>query len=596
MSAISIQPPFPIFTGIDGQPLENGYVWIGVANLDPEGNPIAVYWDEALTIPAPQPIRTVSGYPARAGSPARLYVNSDYSIRVLDKNGTLVYGAPESTEILSSAFITFVQSGAGAVERTVQAKLRETVSVKDFGAVGDGVTDDTLAIAAAHGTGKPVFYPYGNYKHVGYFPECEGGIIGEGWSNDGGAKQTSITFYNCTNTTSGAITLKETQPLTLFFRIENIRILSSSWDLATGCLGYGIDVGASPVMMSNVFVNGFKEWGIYMHHDPTFINFGPYDSLLENVFCARNGTGGLSISNGANSITVINFKGYWNGTPSFNVIPNALGTKGDGLRVATDDPAYPVYIPQNINIIGGDCSYNARHGWNFVLMNDSSCVNPGYAEGNFGKQAFIGNVFNCKINFSNIEGGINQIQNNQNYVYYFFQNSFSIGGKQFHPAQNYSAISNPSLPDVDFSVDPPIYQNAPNGLIYLSRKNDFSSHVSLRGNTTPDGTPVNPATETVASLRGTGSDVGIGIGAGSNHLEIKTDYVALPVTYYQKTTTGWGAASLVRRLAVAAPVSGTWTRGDIFYDAEPSAGGFIGWVCVASGTPGTWKTFGAISV
>ena len=48
--------------------------------------------------------------------------------------------------------IGFVQSGTGAVASTVQDKLREFVSVKDFGAVGDGVTDDTgamLAFAAA---------------------------------------------------------------------------------------------------------------------------------------------------------------------------------------------------------------------------------------------------------------------------------------------------------------------------------------------------------------------------------------------------------------------------------------------------------------
>lgn len=43
----------------------------------------------------------------------------------------------------------FTQSGAGAVTRTVDSKLKDVVSVKDFGAVGDNVTDDSPAIQAA---------------------------------------------------------------------------------------------------------------------------------------------------------------------------------------------------------------------------------------------------------------------------------------------------------------------------------------------------------------------------------------------------------------------------------------------------------------
>lgn len=55
-----------------------------------------------------------------------------------------------------SDLITFDPTGTGAVERTVQDKLRDTVSVKDFGAVGDGVQDDTLAIQAALNSGASV--------------------------------------------------------------------------------------------------------------------------------------------------------------------------------------------------------------------------------------------------------------------------------------------------------------------------------------------------------------------------------------------------------------------------------------------------------
>ena len=91
MSALLIQPPYPAFAGADGLPLENGYIWIGTANLSPQVNQIAVYWDSALTIAAAQPIRTLNGYPVYQGTPARFYSASDYSIQVLDSKGTVVY-------------------------------------------------------------------------------------------------------------------------------------------------------------------------------------------------------------------------------------------------------------------------------------------------------------------------------------------------------------------------------------------------------------------------------------------------------------------------------------------------------------------------
>ena len=49
-----------------------------------------------------------------------------------------------------AGMVGWKQSGVGSISRDVGEKLREFVSVKDFGAVGDGIADDTAAFQAAY--------------------------------------------------------------------------------------------------------------------------------------------------------------------------------------------------------------------------------------------------------------------------------------------------------------------------------------------------------------------------------------------------------------------------------------------------------------
>ena len=62
--------------------------------------------------------------------------------------------------------VTYNPAGTSAVARTVESKLRDVVSVKDFGAVGNGVTNDTAAIQAAltASAGKSLYFPPGTYR------------------------------------------------------------------------------------------------------------------------------------------------------------------------------------------------------------------------------------------------------------------------------------------------------------------------------------------------------------------------------------------------------------------------------------------------
>ena len=132
MTTLSISPPFPLITDIDGQPLEDGYIWIGAANLPPIGNPITVYWDAALTQPAVQPIRTQGGYPVYQGTPARIYINgTNYSIRVMNKNGLTVYTAPPgsiNTSNTASAILNAIDTAGTFMATGVPAPARAVLS------------------------------------------------------------------------------------------------------------------------------------------------------------------------------------------------------------------------------------------------------------------------------------------------------------------------------------------------------------------------------------------------------------------------------------------------------------------------------------
>jgi Pectate lyase superfamily protein len=105
-----------------------------------------IYSDEALTTPAANPVLLSSGqiFPD-------IYLDGEvvYRRRITYGDGTIHDVDPFNIGAILAENISFLQSGTGAAIRSTQSKLRDVISVKDFGAVGNNVADDTVAIQAA---------------------------------------------------------------------------------------------------------------------------------------------------------------------------------------------------------------------------------------------------------------------------------------------------------------------------------------------------------------------------------------------------------------------------------------------------------------
>jgi hypothetical protein len=114
-------------------------------------------------------------------------------------------------EAQGSSLVGFKQAGAGAVERTGQDKMRESVSVKDFGAVGDGVADDTVALlnffTHCINTGTPGHISAGSYLVTAGVLAFDNGFTNKAWPHITTDGYQVVTFLRADATNAPMITL-----------------------------------------------------------------------------------------------------------------------------------------------------------------------------------------------------------------------------------------------------------------------------------------------------------------------------------------------------------------------------------------------------
>ncbi len=312
-----------------------------------------------------------------------------------------------------SAREAFAQSSAGAVAQTVQVKGYGSVNVKDFGAVGDGVTDDAPAVqkainAVSSGT---VFFPMGSYLvgRAGLSIANKTGVIlsGAGATIKIGGVSTlhdafgsaCILFHNSSNCGINNVTIQGNNHATTAISLYNCTDCVIDNNNVSGCGKYGLinaigggsrnritnntlfnplTSGAAGIragnynatdMENNIYVVGNNIYDCHSGHDAMVISSN--GGRIADNFCSDStGTAG----------TGINFGGA-NGYASNNltISNNIVMACGEGIQ---SDVIYKTDadIPSRITISGNVLYQNMNAGIYVPTLQNSAitgniCIN-----------------------------------------------------------------------------------------------------------------------------------------------------------------------------------------------------------------------------
>jgi hypothetical protein len=336
----------------------------------------------------------------------------------IDLNGKKLYNLPAPTLNSQAArlqdvqnaiaggdanLITFTQAGTGAVVRTLQAKNRDTVSVKDFGAVGDGVANDTVSLQAAStaalALGKSLHIPSGTYLYSSWTGLVGSGItiFGDGSSNtilkytgigDALVLGTPATFSQGVNisgfTVEGNSNVNRIIVATALARCQwtdiNVREAKSASGIGfvfQGCMLNRFDSLVCSTDRQAMINPPYEAFNIE--------SLSPHGNSANNTFTNlyAEGSGrvastievGLRISGGTQNVFI-------------GGSPESCGTWGVLIAASSGNNTFIGVGMENLDATGGDCAdagvstryINCYSSHKFILQGRSCAVEGGYYE------------------------------------------------------------------------------------------------------------------------------------------------------------------------------------------------------------------------
>ena len=404
------------------------------------------------------------------------------------------------------------------------------VSVKDFGAVGDGTTDDSTAINNALAASNNIYFPSGTYL------------------------ATTITIPN------KAIYLKGDG---MYETIIQSNTGSYNYLFASAAYVNNATTGNNQLIVENMAFDGNNVC------TNVFVLYGFYSEfrycLFQNALSSGTGAALLVTSNGisgSNCSTtlvenrIVNCRLIANGTSA------GLGMVDSGFKCTDMFVLNNIFSGGTSNVVNLLAMAGTIFSNNHVYGGTSS-----FNELSIGTR-IENNYFETKVVVDDFKYPLVSISNNE---------FLGILQVNFGSGLSYATLV---LTDNTFTgASAYILHNffaSSRDIIVMGGSFDSSTPIVWSNGSSTGRVTFNNVYQYATGNYGTGTYSGVG---------------------YMLSGSGTAATGNIGKILWqnTYPTTGTWIVGDIVYNTAPTSGGNIGWVCTTSGTPGIWKTFGAIS-
>jgi hypothetical protein len=674
-------------------------IWLSVGTaykfvLKDANNVLIATYDNIPSSPQPPITNDASsisyeqGYTVTAGA---FTVGATYLITSVGSTNFVGIGAAANvTGILFTA--TGVGSGTGTAQysRTVQAKLQESVSVKDFGAIGDGVTDDRVAIQAALDASSAVYFPEGVYAISDQIVlNSSQKLHGDGYASvllSTGISKNIIYGNNVTNVEiaslflQGNATENNTACIRLFYSTY-INIHDCYFDGHGNTSGNASNIGGDfcsyVIVDRNIFLgnSGGSQTGAdvaFVYYDKQCVvtnnlSYSNHDSMVSlagvsvsteetthhvvasNIGIRRDSNtsrSGIVASYGKAAYATITgnimYNWIWNGVYIQAGISNTAESGGATVQgniiryCGGGDPSLSsgVYLSGNSGVTctsnlieytsyNSSGVYRGNANQSIIIQNAASNIS---IVGNIIRKGKGNGIFFSALNGSeqrdivvsqnvfedNEAGGIFLAPSNTGNIKNVIiseniikQEVFDANGIQIVPSDGAVAPENLQIIDnlingVSGSTKSGIRTTVATPNAWLIRGNLIDTFdKGFECTTFPGdqlyGTACILDGNTIKNCT-TGYFIGT-TGGNQNGYVFNPTYINVTnkhasAFYNDAVNLGNGNVNIRR---AAAPNGGTWRAGDQVTYLAPVASGFIGVVCVTAGSPGTWKTYGAIT-